>query len=264
VVRIREAPQRRSRRTHELTLAPSKQPTVKESKQSPLIARQHVYTVAAYDVASSCPEAYESAVLFTARHLTAEFEYRGCLAVGSLLASRRPDAIVTGGQYSIRVVYEWPDLGAQVTSMGGAKITTNDHPPNAAVLTIPAHASGGIDQEPWRIYPTGYDTEGADFTNAMQAYTIYQTGRCSSLSPVEYPPGTPQGKRLKHRLLHEGCGHLVRAVKGEVANTRYVVQYMGGCSSPVIWLVTCSKISPFDEVTRPDVLEYDTTTYLYT
>jgi hypothetical protein len=266
VVRTQEAPRRRPRGTHGLTLAPGKQPTVKISTQSPLIARRHVYTAAAYDVASNCLEAYESAVLFTAadHHLTAEFEYRGCLAVGSLLASRRPDAIATGGQYSIRVVYEWPELGAQVTSMGGDKITDNVYSPNAAVLNIPAHVSGGIDQKPWRIYPTGYNTEGANFTNAMQAYTIYQTGRCSSLSPVEYPPGTLVGKRLKHRLIHEGCGHLARAVEGELANTRYVVQYMRGCSSPVVWLVTCSVISPFDEVTRPDVLEYGTTTYLYT
>jgi hypothetical protein len=70
--------------------------------------------------------------------------------------------------------------------------------------------------------------------------------------------GDKGDKLHKHRLLHEGCGALARAVVrgSETANTRYDVYWMAlEDQLPVVYLSLIHRIEALVELTRPATLD---------
>jgi hypothetical protein len=132
-----------------------------------------------------------------------------------------------------RFPYREHQVGRMVTSFGGnwVPVLASAQNPNPILLRVPpafdqpVRANTGL-----TVTAHGSNQAGSRWSSGFANFTIARHGRMASLSVV----GVYEDMLHKHRLLHEGCGSLVRAVERgrETANARYDVYWTTLWGSP--------------------------------
>jgi hypothetical protein len=157
----------------------------------------------------------------------------------------------------VRFPYRECQVHEMATSMGGdwAKMPAAVATPDPVLLRVPPAFDQPISHNTgWTVTAPGTNRLGSSWSNSLANFTIYKHGRMASMSVVG-----DKGDRLqKHRLLHEGCGVLARAVVrgSEQANTRYDVYWMAlDDQPPVVYLSLTHRLDALAELTRPATLD---------
>jgi hypothetical protein len=215
--------------------------------------------------------AYESRALFRLDQPPGYMK-RLRLEAGNIIVSPRR---VPGNRADLTAAWlrwDWPNrlIGRLLTTLGGDAVPlASSHSVEHIVLSI--HASSSESTGNWDFYPPCHTEVPDTWSDALVNYTCFNGGAAASYS-IDAPdfPGDVGGKalgqKLQHRLLNEGCGFLARAVPCLEATTRYHVWYHVQEANdppipPLICLFLRKEACKFDEITRPNNLDCETTTY---
>jgi hypothetical protein len=217
-------------------------------------------------------EAYETKLHFC-RECPVGYHRRLRLYAGNVIVAFATPDLRAEIDMMLYIRWSWPSNVATeciLTTMGGDAVVASESYDAVQIrLAVSPHPDADGAQYNGNIYATGHHTVKDQVGKLFANRTIFNSGPACSLS-IDRPHfdstarSMELGVELQHRVLHEGCGVLARAVPWDAASTRYVVWYPAATvpvTPPLICLYLRKGADALDEVTRPIKLHNPSTTY---